>query len=206
MLKCKFRCLHFMIDKLFKMDNSFGNVEKCSCDESDLVENYFCEASSSKDKRSKINLFGLCRDKPLPFSTKRNKKSVASSASSNNKSIVKKSPKWGIKFNCTKKDSKTAFNSANQNCCRCTCYKHKNDEALPGQSNTEFTSDNERLSDQASTSKSSNENEMEVGENNLNHLDESCNTRGVYSVVPSSLQVNNVPNLIVTSPFNNIHW
>lgn len=207
MMKCKFRCIHFMLE-LFKMENNSANIENCSCDEPDLIENDFYEASSSKDKRSKINLFGLCRDKTLPFSSKRSKKSITS-ATSSSKTIAKKSPKWGIKFNCTKKETKTAFNSGNQNCCRCTCYKHTNEnEAVPGQSTSNFVEDHERLPDQdASTSKSNyNGNEMDIGEHNMNQIEENGNAKSIYSVVSNSLQMNNVSNLIVTPPFSNVHW
>lgn len=206
MMKCKFHCGHFKLDKLFKMDSRPRNGEKCSCDEPDLVEIDFCEASSSKDKRSKMNLFGLCRDKSLPFSSKRNKKSVSVSASSTSKNIVKKSPKWGIKFNCTKKETKTAFNPGNQNnCCRCTCYKHKTDiETLPGQSTSEFVENHEQLTEEASTSKNNyNGNEMDVAEYNTNSMEESANATSVYSVLSNPAQSNN---LIVTAPFSNMHW
>lgn len=190
------------------MDNSAGNIENCSCDEPEIIENDFSEASSSKDKRSKINLFGLCRDKSLPFSSKRNKKSITASGSNSSKTISKKSPKWGIKFNCTKKETKTAFNSGNQNCCRCTCYKHTNEnEVVSGQSTSDFIEDHERLSNHASTSKSNcNGNEMDIGEHNFNQHEENANSRGLYSVVPNSLQMNNISNLIVTPPFSNVHW
>lgn len=207
MKKCKFSCVHCMLDKLFKMDNS-GNDGKCSCEKPEVAKNDFYEASSSKDKRSKINLFGLCRDKSVALTSKRNKKIITSSASSSSKSIVKKSPKWGIKFNCIKKETKTAFNPANQNCCRCTCYKHTSEiEAVSGQTTSDFADDHELISDQASTSKSnSNTNEMDVVEHSSNHLEESGNARSVYSVVPTSFQTNNVPSLIVTAPFSNMHW
>lgn len=212
MMKCKFRCIHFMLE-FFKMENSAANFENCSCDEPEIVESDFCEVSFPKDKKSKINLFGLCRDKSLPFSSKRNKKSMIATTSSTNKTISKKSPKWGIKFNCTKKETKTALNSGNQNCCRCTCYKHTNEnEALPVQSTSDFSEDQEPISDHhqvcsASTSNSTcNGNDMEVGEQSPNQLEDNGNARGLYSVVPSSLQMNNVSNLIVTPPFSNVHW
>lgn len=190
------------------MDNNSGNIENCSCDEPEVVENEFYDASSSKDKRSKINLFGLCRDKSMAFSSKRNKKSPIASGSSNSKTIAKKSPKWGIKFNCTKKETKTAFNSGNQNCCRCTCYKHTNEnEAFSGQSTSDSIEDHERLTDEPSTSKSMcSVNEMDTGEPNIIQQEENANYRSLYSNVPNSLQMNNISNLIVTPPFSNVHW
>lgn len=187
------------------MENT-GNFDKCSCDDPEIEETEFCDVTFSKDKRSKINIFGLCRDKSLPFTAKRNKKSNASTSSSS-KNITKKSPKWGIKFNCTKKENKTAFNSGNQNCCRCTCYKHTNENELPlAPSSSEFTEEHERLTGQASSSNNTyNDNEMDVVDHSLNH-EETSSARNLYSVVQNSLQVNSIPNLIVTAPLSNLQW
>lgn len=194
--------------EFFKMENSSGNIDNCSCDEPEIIENDFCEMSYSKDKRSKINFFGLCRDKSLPFSSKRNKKTISGASSSTNKTIAKKSTKWGIKFYCTKKETITAFNSGNQNCCRCTCSKHTIDNrALSGQSTSDFSQDHDQVSEQTSPSISNcNGNEMDVGEQNLNQLEDNGNARSLYSIAPSSLQINNISNLIVTPPFSNVHW
>lgn len=52
---------------------------------------------------------------------------------------MKKFPKWGIKFNCAKREQKELVNAENPNCCRCTCYKRKEDAegAECGTSNAE---------------------------------------------------------------------
>lgn len=168
-----------------------SNVDNCSCE----------EPSNSKEKRNKISLFGLCRDK-----SRRNKKINTNSSSSINKSSMRKSPKWAIKFNCTKKVSKNTF-QGNPNCCRCTCYQHMNETtaAVTSHSVMDIVDQNEQSISEISGSlpnvcESSNaesrRNEPVIEENPQG-------IRGIYSISPAT---SSVPPLIITTPLSNFHW
>lgn len=112
--------------------DSGHHQEKCSCDKTDTsLESDSSNSESpqiSKEKRSKIGLFNLRRNRALHFNSKRSKKSSqAQCSSSSPNSIgfnpVKKSPKWSIKFNCTgRKESKIASQDT-RTCCKCSCFK-----------------------------------------------------------------------------------
>lgn len=126
--------------------NSSSSLEKCACDEAESTQDSDssnnAESPAAKEKKSKISLtslgFNLRRGRSSHFSSKRTKKDqnsptneTSSSSSSSGLTLntaIKKFPKWGIKFNCAKREPKSLMNHENQNCCRCTCYKRKDEE------------------------------------------------------------------------------
>lgn len=202
------------------MNNSnTSNGDRCSCDKSELVESDSSNSesqASSKDKKSKISLFNLRRARPLHFTSKRNKKSAPLSTSpSTSTNSIKKSPKWSIKFNCTKKEPKVAFNQENQNCCRCTCYRRTNDH-FSG-TNTVATSDtSEKTPTEASVSSSSSSN-VDVRECSESpaaqagpsdqipniEIEQTDGIRGIYSTAPAT---SSIPNIIISAPFLDMQW
>lgn len=127
--------------------NSNLSIERCSCDETEISQESDTSSNDSpqtKDKKTKLSLaslgLNLRRGRSLHF-TKRTKKtqdpitpetsSGSSSTSSSSvavlNSAIRKLPKWGLKFNCAKKVSKSLLNAANEHCCKCTCYKKKDE-------------------------------------------------------------------------------
>lgn len=123
----------------FIMDS---NQEKCNCEKNEYVpesdESTSDSPSPSKEKR-KISLtslgFNLKRGHSLHFKSKRNKISNESSsnsigATSNGSTNTKKSPKWGLRFNCIKKEPKVVAAAEPQNCCKCTCYRRTEEHHL----------------------------------------------------------------------------
>lgn len=219
--KCNlFMFLQSISSRFFgKMNNSnTSNGDRCSCDKSELVESDSSNSesqASSKDKKSKISLFNLRRARPLHFTSKRNKKSAPLSTSpSTSTNSIKKSPKWSIKFNCTKKEPKVAFNQENQNCCRCTCYRRTNDH-FSG-TNTVATNDtSEKTPTEASvSSSSSNVDVRECSESpaaqagpsdqipNI-EIEQTDGIRGIYSTAPAT---SSIPNIIISAPFLDMQW
>lgn len=79
--------------------------------------------------------FNLRRGRSLSFTGKKNKKSPTSdettsslSGTSSSVGVIGKSPKWPLKFNCSKKDLKATLPTQDEkNCCKCTCYKKKDE-------------------------------------------------------------------------------
>ncbi|KAJ8910835.1 hypothetical protein NQ315_015570 [Exocentrus adspersus] len=216
--KCNlYTLLESIPSRIFKkMNTNTGdppsNEEKCSCDKSELVESDSSNSESplsSKDKKSKISLFSLRRARPLHFASKRSKKSPQPSSSTN--TSIKKSPKWSIKFNCTKKEPKVAFNQENQNCCRCTCYRRTNDTS----SNTNLASNDvgEKASpDSSSTCSGSSNVDADSGENRAQagsdqspdvEIEQADGIRGIYSTAPAT---SSIPNIIITAPFLDMQW
>ncbi|XP_068892301.1 suppressor of cytokine signaling 5-like isoform X2 [Tenebrio molitor] len=124
--------------------SSNSSIEKCSCDKSEPSQESDSSNSESsaapKDKKIKISLTSLGLNLRRGRS-KRNKKAHQTTPSSSfgastSKEITKKSPKWGIKFNYTKKEPKVAFAEENTNCCKCTCYRRTEEhEAGPEAAN-----------------------------------------------------------------------
>ncbi|XP_044756829.1 suppressor of cytokine signaling 5-like isoform X2 [Coccinella septempunctata] len=124
---------------------SDSSIDKCSCDRGYRSQESDSSSSDSpsapKTKKSRISLpslgFNLRRGRSLNFTGKKSKKSPTSdennSSSSGNSSLsgaMRKSPKWPLKFHCYKKDPKVALPSQEeQNCCKCTCYKRKEENA-----------------------------------------------------------------------------
>lgn len=114
--------------------NSNSSIEKCVCDETESDASA-SDSPQSKDKKpAKLSLsslgLNLRRGRSLHFArrTKKNQEPTTSEAPSSSSvavlnSAIKKFPKWGLKFNCAKKVTKSFLNAANQNCCKCTCYK-----------------------------------------------------------------------------------
>lgn len=115
--------------------------EKCPCEKSEHVQESdesVSDTSPSKEKR-KISLtslgFNLKRGHSLHFKSKRNRTcnestSSSSTSTSPNSSNTKKSPKWGLKFNCIKKEPKVVATIEPQNCCKCTCYRRTEEHHL----------------------------------------------------------------------------
>lgn len=120
------------------MDN---NSEKCTCDKSDNTQESDSSSSdaSPNTKKNKISLqslgLHLRRGRSLHFRSKRSKKNDESSSSSStnssptSSSSLKKSPIWGLKFNCSKREPKVS-SVENQNCCKCTCYRRIDEHHL----------------------------------------------------------------------------
>lgn len=131
--------------------DSNSSSERCSCDETDIVQESNINSTHSpqtKEKKTKLSLSSLGlnfrRGRSLHFNNKRTKKTTdtnktldTSSSSSDSSSVavlnsaIKKLPKWGLNFSSAKKVSKTFLNAANEHCCKCTCYKKK-EEAVGG--------------------------------------------------------------------------
>lgn len=119
-----------------------SNYEKCLCEKTDQVQESdesVSDSSSPSKEKKKISLtslgFNLKRGHSLHFKTKRNKVSSESSSSSSstspsNTSSSKKSPKWGLGFNCIKKEPKVVASVESQNCCKCTCYRRTEEHHL----------------------------------------------------------------------------
>lgn len=116
-----------------------SNCERCFCDETEISQESDTSSNNdspqTKDKKTKLSLsslgLNLRRGRSLHF-TKRGKKiqktTPETPSSSSNvavlNSAIRKLPKWGLKFNCAKKVSKTFLN---EHCCKCTCYKKKDE-------------------------------------------------------------------------------
>ncbi|KAL3284533.1 hypothetical protein HHI36_018691 [Cryptolaemus montrouzieri] len=125
---------------------SESSIDKCSCDRGDKSPESDSSNSESpsgfKLKKSRISLpslgFNLRRGRSLNFTAKKNRKSpsdeengAAISNGGSSSGAMKKSPKWAIKFNNTKKESKITLPTQEEsNCCKCTCYKRKDENIL----------------------------------------------------------------------------
>ncbi|XP_044270078.1 suppressor of cytokine signaling 5 [Tribolium madens] len=166
--------------------SSSSSIEKCNCDKSEPSQESDSSNSecSPKDKKIKISLTSLGLNLRRGRS-KRNKKSnqitpSTSSGAGTSKEITKKSPKWGIKFNCAKKEPKVAFVEESTNCCKCTCYRRTEEhEAGPG---TVFASeDNERTNEIVDQS-----NEEENREEVQNENEEGEGVKGIYGISRNS--------------------
>ncbi|CAH0558652.1 unnamed protein product [Brassicogethes aeneus] len=111
------------------MDGSSNlNIEKCSCNnkKDQIVKNNIHGLNTKNEKansNSKINFFNFNKGR---FSTRKDKKHSTPTPSTSKKSF-KKSPKWKIKINCTKKEPKIAYNQENQSSFTCICYRRTNE-------------------------------------------------------------------------------
>lgn len=118
-----------------------SHQEKCPCEKNEHIQESdesVSDSSPSKEKR-KISLtslgFNLKRGHSLHFKSKKNKvcnesTSSSSTSTSPNNNNSKKSPKWGLKFNCIKKEPKVVATTEPQNCCKCTCYRRTEEHHL----------------------------------------------------------------------------
>lgn len=120
--------------------NSNSSIERCACDEIESSDTSRSESPHNKDKKTRLSLsslgLNLRRGRSLHF-TRRSKKnqdlnnvetpSSSSSSVAVLNSAIRKLPKWGLKFNCAKKVSKSFLSAANDHCCKCTCYKKKDE-------------------------------------------------------------------------------
>lgn len=205
--------------------NSSSSIEKCVCDETEASQESDLNAADSppsKDKKPKLSLsslgLNLRRGRSLHFSkrTKKNQDSVStsetpSSSNSSNSlnSAIKKLPKWGLKFNCAKKVSKSLLNAANQNCCKCTCYKKKDegvssdsgDGAVGNGEEIEGASDeNDVVEEQdAAVGGEKSEDIVQVKDNDVDQQEEA--NVGIYGTNFLSL-----PPPVFSGQFLNVHW
>ncbi|KAJ8947586.1 hypothetical protein NQ318_010098 [Aromia moschata] len=198
-----------------------AGAERCSCERSELVESDSSVAespTSSKDKKSKMSLFNLRRGRPLHFTSKRNKKPAQPSSSSSSSpaagpAAAKKSPKWrGIKFNCTKKEPKVAFNQENQNCCRCTCSRRAN-ENFSGSTGAVSAVDDKRPTEAPVDGGSPGAEAAETAEDrtqNASHdqiphveIEQADGIRGIYGTAPVT---SSIPNIVIGAPFLDLQW
>ncbi|KAK9882364.1 hypothetical protein WA026_020889 [Henosepilachna vigintioctopunctata] len=191
------------------------SIDKCSCERADKSQESDSsnpEASSvNKLKKSRITLpslgFNLRRGRSIAFGAKKNKKSPSeddnSSVSGSSTGAFKKSAKWPIKFTCVKKEPKVTLpNQEEQNCCKCTCYK-KRDENISEEQNeasspNEATPDVESIANEAVLVENRDEDvpvpQVEILGynviNSTNDFDES-----MYGVAPVQ------PSLVISAPF-----
>ncbi|KAG5874641.1 Suppressor of cytokine signaling 4, partial [Gonioctena quinquepunctata] len=213
-MKCKLHeFLHFVTNGVFRNMADSAPSNACICEEPQSVEAGPSSAQESqapvqttKEKRSRLNLFGLCRDKPLSFAVKRSKKPPQSSTCmSTNVALMKKSPKWGIRLSC-RKEPKTSYAQENQNCCRCTCYKRTSAESSA--CNT-MSGENRIREDRVTAFLGSEENLAEGreigGQEDISRgtVSEVNGVRGIYGTAPAT---SSVPNIIISAPFLDMQW
>lgn len=113
-----------------------SSSHKCSCEKTEAAQESDGSTSDShsplkeKKKLSLYNLgLNLRRGRSLHFKSKRTKSNESTSnANANNCSNLKKSPKWGLKFNCIKKESKVDSTLDRENCCKCTIYRQMEEQ------------------------------------------------------------------------------
>ncbi|CAH1112880.1 unnamed protein product [Psylliodes chrysocephalus] len=209
-MKCKLHGLfHLLTNGIFQnMDNN-----ACTCDEQqkDAVEagpSTSQEPPKDTSKKSRLNFFNICRDKSLPFTSKREKKSTSSFKTA----ITRKPAKWGgIRFGSSKKDFKVSSTQDIQNCCRCTCY-HRTNEISTSQNMVE-TSDNNTEEQEDTLNKiepivqvvegtDSREEEEEVSSSDRS-VAEVEGVRGIYGTAPVT---SSIPNIIISAPFIDMQW
>ncbi|CAG9827007.1 unnamed protein product [Diabrotica balteata] len=206
-MKCKFYgFLNLVTNGLFQtMDNN-----ACNCDDQDPVEptpstSQAAATPKEPNKKSRLNFFNICRDRPLPF-TKRDKKSPSTSKTS---TFVKKSPKWGIRFSTTKKEFKVASTQDNQNCCQCTCYHRtgsNENNSIVGQNMVgaqENADDRDR-----ETAPSVSDSPVNIFDGGVPREEEAAicasrvtevnGVRGIYGTAPAT---SSIPNIIISAPF-----
>ncbi|XP_065162111.1 uncharacterized protein Socs36E isoform X2 [Atheta coriaria] len=136
----------------------------CSLTESPASGNNCCNGAKEGKEKKKLSLtslgFNLRRGRSLQFKTKRTKKtthcangttsstpsasesgtsSTTPTTSGSGGGMLKKSPKWPLKFSCTKRDrererEREAKNVATApdapSCCRCMCYRRTEEHHL----------------------------------------------------------------------------
>lgn len=142
-----------------------------------------------KERKSKISFtsFGLNlrRGRSLNLTGKRSKKSAPPAG--------KKSSKWVMKLNCSKKESK---GNETQACCQCTCYRRTSEHHLGAPSV-------QAIDEEGAASTSTDDvvapapAPAVVVEPQPEEVNEALN-RGVYS--------NSSGNIILSAPFVDIHW
>lgn len=122
--------------------SSSSSAEKCTCEGVDPSKDREPKSNEShsspttpKDRKPKISFtslgLNLRRGRSLNF-TKRSKKNsnpqTVPSANNTTNSNNKKSSKWVMKLNCSKKETKS--NESTQSCCQCTCYRRTGEHHL----------------------------------------------------------------------------
>ncbi|CAG9815970.1 unnamed protein product [Phaedon cochleariae] len=180
----------------------------CSCDDRENQTTPSVPSTSSvpsKGRRRSLNLFGLCRERPSPFGSKRNKRCLRSS------SPGKRGGRWGVKFGCSKKDNRT---QDPPNCCRCTCYSRPNDppgttreqrvaaSAAPSVPPPSFEEDRE--GEEAEEEGRQVEEGAGGGEEDGGGSEGEVNgVRGIYGTAPAT---SSLPNIVVNAPFLDMQW
>lgn len=194
--------------------NSLTN-ETCTCETTDSHKEKetkpINESSSStatiKERKPKISLtsfgFNLRRGRSLNFSNKRSKKNSQAPVGTNVSALSnKKSSKWVMKLNCSKKDSK----NEGQSCCQCTCYRRTGEHHLGAGvvfSNDEVQQERSvpstSIAHAASTSTEAvvHDHPQSNAAAAITQQTDSIN-RGVYS--------NSSGNIILSAPLIDIHW
>lgn len=171
--------------------------DKCTCEVSDddkskkIVDD---NESVPKERKSKISFtsFGLNlrRGRSLNLTGKRSKKNLPLNGCT--PSNGKKSSKWVMKLNCSKKETK---GNETQTCCQCTCYRRTSEHHL------DASIANTQASDEGASTSASNTVATAplpaVVEPQPEEANEVLN-RGVYS--------NSSGNIILSAPFVDIHW
>lgn len=201
--------------------------DKCSCEKTEAAQESDGSVSDShsplkeKKKLSLYNLgLNLRRGRSLHFKSKRTKSnestSNASNANPNNSSNLKKSPKWGLKFNCIKKESKADSTSERENCCKCTIYRQV-DEQNTEPENTPPTEMAPPIEKEPTS-----QHEIpplpsinETAASNSNHEASNDHIPEVSQVIPAIVRVDNVQgnrgiyesnNIHPNTPFMNLAW
>ncbi|KAK4873419.1 hypothetical protein RN001_015448 [Aquatica leii] len=178
-------------------DTCNSNNDKCTCEGSDQPKENIAidEESTSKERKSKISLtsfaFSLRRGRSLNLTGKRSKKNTQTTTCPN---TSKKSPKWVMKLNCSKKEPKG--NETTNSCCQCTCYRRTGEHHLPPPvvvTDTVSTQSNESSSSAPVAPAPVNEQPQA----RVEEINEALN-RGVYS--------NSSGNIILSAPFVDIQW
>nr|XP_023024843.1 suppressor of cytokine signaling 5 [Leptinotarsa decemlineata]XP_023024844.1 suppressor of cytokine signaling 5 [Leptinotarsa decemlineata]XP_023024845.1 suppressor of cytokine signaling 5 [Leptinotarsa decemlineata]XP_023024846.1 suppressor of cytokine signaling 5 [Leptinotarsa decemlineata] len=220
-MKCKLHeFFRFITNGLFQNMANPDSPNACICEDPQNVEpSEACSSSSqspqapapSKEKKSRLSLFSLCRDKPLSFSTKRTKKAVQSQpCSSSNGEQMKKSPKWAIRLSC-RKEPKQSYPQENQSCCRCTCYK-RTAESSSSQLMTDGASQEDgaaasplsKVGSESNLAEGSGEDSRESRrEDSARVVSEVNGVRGIYGTAPAT---SSIPNIIVSAPFLDMQW
>ncbi|KAF5297353.1 hypothetical protein FQR65_LT01283 [Abscondita terminalis] len=173
------------------------NNDKCTCEGSDSPKQNATidEETTSKERKSKISLtsfaLNLRRGRSLNLTGKRSKKNSQLAGASSSK----KSPKWVMKLNCSKKEPKGE--TVTNTCCQCTCYRRTGEHHL-----APVVLTNDVVEARPSESSSSAEPVApppvnEQPQPRVEEINEALN-RGVYS--------NNSGNIILSAPFVDIQW
>lgn len=202
------------------------SLENCKCSEEPAkVEcehldscNHTPETKSKKSSSLSSLAQNLRRGPSLNFANKRLRKSgrqskdLATSPSSSSK----KSPKWVMKFNCTKKERKCTEEAKNK-CCVCTCYKRTEEHHLGAgvvfQTNesVETNEDSTKSITNDSITLENNEIAAEVSQpSSIQHSPsveniEEANTPSTHEVYGSIAGPNNT-SIILRSPLIDISW
>ncbi|KAB0792315.1 hypothetical protein PPYR_14274 [Photinus pyralis] len=169
--------------------------DKCTCeDEKSKSTPLDHNELAPKERKSKISFtsFGLNlrRGRSLNLTGKRSKKSSPLSAPPGGK----KSSKWVMKLNCSKKESKGNETPA---CCQCTCYRRTSEHHAAASPVQVIDEEGAAASPPPISNVVAPAPAPAVVEPQPEEVNEALN-RGVYS--------NSSGNIILSAPFVDIHW